>query len=156
MRGEEPNFESFMQQFGNFFGDNPPQNLDELVENLQNQIAQAQSLMDSLSPEVRQELQDLLDSLLDGATKYELAKMASYMERLYPIDRMRRRYPFSGEESISYQEAMKLMEELQKMDRLENQIKGAQVAPTLDGIDETLLKEIMGERQNGSWRLYAK
>lgn len=145
MKGEEPDFESFMREFGNFFGDNPPQNLDELIENLQNQIAQAQSLMDSLSPEVRQELQDLLDSMLDDATQYELAKMASYMERLHPIDRMRRRYPFSGEESISYQEAMKLMEELQKMDRLEDQIKGAQLAPNLDGIDEALLKEIMGE-----------
>lgn len=145
MKGEEPDFESFMRDFGNFFGDNPPQSLDELIENLQNQIAQAQSLMDSLSPEVRQELQDLLDSMLDDATQYELAKMASYMERLHPIDRMRRRYPFSGEESISYQEAMKLMEELQKMDRLEDQMKGARLAPNLDGIDEALLKEIMGE-----------
>ncbi|MFC2020295.1 VWA domain-containing protein [Chloroflexota bacterium] len=145
MRGEEPDFDSFMQQFGNFFGDNPPENLDELVENLQNQIAQAQSLMDSLPPEARQELQDLLDSMLDDATKYEMAKMASYMERLHPSDKMQRRYPFSGEESISYEEAMKLMEELQKMDRLEDQIKGAQVAPSLDGIDEALLKEVMGE-----------
>jgi uncharacterized protein with von Willebrand factor type A (vWA) domain len=145
MKGEVPDFDGFMQQFGDFFGDNPPQNLDELVENLQNQIAQAQSLMDSLPPEIRQELQDLLDSMLDGATQYELAKMASYLDRLHPIDRMRRRYPFSGEESISYQEAMKLMEELQKMDRLEDQMKGAQFAPNLDGIDETLLKEIMGE-----------
>lgn len=145
MKGEVPDFESFMRQFGDFFGDNPPQNLDELVENLQNQIAQAQSLMDSLPPEVRQELQDLLDSMLDDATQYELAKMASYLDRLSSSDRMRRRYPFSGEESISYQEAMKLMEELQKMDRLEDQMKGAQLAPNLDGIDEELLKEIMGE-----------
>jgi uncharacterized protein with von Willebrand factor type A (vWA) domain len=146
MKGEEPDFDGFMQQFGDFFGDNPPQNLDELVENLQNQIAQAQSLMDSLPPEVRKELQDLLDSMLDDATQYELAKMASYMERLHPSDRMRRRYPFSGEESISYQEAMKLMEELQKMDRLEGQMKEAQYAPNLDGINEALLKEIMGEK----------
>ncbi len=146
MKGEEPDFDGFMRQFGDFFGDNPPQNLDELVENFQNQISQAQSLMDSLSPEVRKELQDLLDSMLDDATQYELAKMASYLERLHPSDRMRRRYPFSGEESISYQEAMKLMEELQKMDRLEDQMKEAQYAPNLDGIDETLLKEIMGEK----------
>jgi uncharacterized protein with von Willebrand factor type A (vWA) domain len=145
MKGEEPDFESFMEQFGNSFGDNPPQNVDELVENLQNQIAQAQSLMASLSPEARQELQDLLDSMLDDVTKYELAKMAAYMERLNPGDRMRRRYPFSGEESISYEEAMKLMEELQKMDWLEDQIKGAQSDPSLDGIDDELLREVMGE-----------
>ena len=43
MRGEEPDFGKFMQEFGSFFGDNPPQNLDELIERLQQQIAQAQS-----------------------------------------------------------------------------------------------------------------
>jgi uncharacterized protein with von Willebrand factor type A (vWA) domain len=145
MKGEEPDLESFMQQFGNFFGDNPPENLDELIQQLQNQIAQAQSLMDSLPPEARQELQDLLDSMLDDATKYELAKMAAYMERLNPSDKTPRRYPFSGEESISYEEAMKLMEELQKMDSLEDQIKGAQIDPSLDGIDDELLKEVLGE-----------
>jgi uncharacterized protein with von Willebrand factor type A (vWA) domain len=145
MSGEEPDFESFMQQFGNFFGENPPQNLEELVKNLQNQISQGQSLMDSLSPEVRQEMQDLLDSMLDNATKYELAKMASYLERLYPSDGMQKRYPFTGEESISREEAMKLMETLQKMDSLEQQMKGAQADPSLDGIDDSLVKEIMGE-----------
>ncbi len=40
-RGEEPDFEGFMKQFGDFFGDNPPKNLDELIERLQQQIAQA-------------------------------------------------------------------------------------------------------------------
>ena len=145
MRGEEPDFDNFMQQFGNFFGDNPPRNLEELAENLQNQIARAQSLMDSLSPEVRQELQDLLDSMLDNATKYELTKMASYLERLLPGERMQKRSPFTGEESISYEEAMKLMETLQKMDTLEQQMKTAQYDPALDNIDDELLKDVMGE-----------
>ncbi|MEE8418736.1 MAG: hypothetical protein V3S02_01330, partial [Dehalococcoidales bacterium] len=144
MKGEEPDFDGFMDQFGDFFGDNPPQNLDELVENLQNQIAQAQSLMDSLSPEIREELQELLQSMLDDGTQYELAKMAANLERLYP-DEKRRRYPFSGEESVSYQEAMKLMEDLQKMDTLEQQMKDAQIEPSLDNIDEELIKEVMGE-----------
>jgi uncharacterized protein with von Willebrand factor type A (vWA) domain len=145
LNGETPDFEGFMQQFGGFFGDNPPRNLEELVETLQDQIAQAQSLMDSLSPEVRQQLQDLLDSMVDEATKYELAKMASHLERLYPNDAGRRRFPFSGAESISYREAMKLMETLQKMDRLEQQMKSSRSDPSLEDIDNDLLKEIMGE-----------
>jgi uncharacterized protein with von Willebrand factor type A (vWA) domain len=45
-RGEEPNFQGFMDQFGEFFGPDKPKNLDELIERLQNQIAQAQSLME--------------------------------------------------------------------------------------------------------------
>src|SRR4030042_1790812 len=100
MRGEEPDFDRFMQQFGDFFGDNPPRNLDELIERLQRQIAQAQSLMESLSPEIQQELQELMDSMLDNVTKQELARMASYMERLFPSDGLQQRYPFSGDESV--------------------------------------------------------
>ncbi len=146
MRGEEPDLGGFMQQFGGFFGDNPPESLDELMQNMQNQMAQAQSLMDSLPPEARQELQDLLDSMLDDATKYEMARMAAYMDRLNPQERRQRDHPFSGEESISYEEAMKLMEELQKMGWLEDQIRGAQRDPSLDSIDADLLKELMGEK----------
>ena len=67
-RGEEPDFQSFMDEFGDFFGPNPPKNLDELIEHLQNQIAQAQSLMESLSPADRRELQNLIDSMLDEST----------------------------------------------------------------------------------------
>ena len=58
---------------------------------------------------------------------------------------MQKSYPFSGEESISYEEAMKLMETLQKMDTLEQQMKGAQYDPSLEGIDDELLEEVMGE-----------
>ena len=142
LKGEKPDFQSFKQQFGDFFGD--PSDLDELIQNLQGQIAQAQSLMDSLSSETRQELQDLLDSMLDPATKEELARMASNLESLLPNDRMGRGYPFSGEESVSFDEAMKLMETLQKMETLEQQMKG-QYDPSLNNIDDELLKEVMGE-----------
>jgi uncharacterized protein with von Willebrand factor type A (vWA) domain len=145
MNGQTPDFEGFMQQFGSFFGNNPPENLEELMERLQQQMAQAQSLMESLSPETRQQLQDLLDSLLDDATKDELARMASNLERLSPGDSFPRRYPFSGEDSLSYEEAMKLMETLQKMDELDEQIRRAQYDPSLDEIDGKLLEELMGD-----------
>ena len=83
-RGEEPDFEGFMKQFGDFFGDNPPKDLDELIERLQQQMAQAQALMDSLSPADREELQDLIDSMLDESTKYEAAKMMANMDPFIP------------------------------------------------------------------------
>jgi len=144
MRGEEPDFDEFMRQFGDSFGPQPPQNLDELLEHLQNQIAQAQSLLDSLSPEDREELENVLQSMLDQSTQYELAKMAANLEALYPSDKLRKQYPFSGEESISYSEALKLMEMLQKMDKLESQLKQSQYSRSLDAVNEQLVKELMG------------
>ena len=73
LRGEEPDFEKFMQQYGQFFGPNPPQNLDELIEQMQQQMAQAQSLLESISAEDRTELENLLQSMLDEATLQEIA-----------------------------------------------------------------------------------
>jgi uncharacterized protein with von Willebrand factor type A (vWA) domain len=144
-RGEEPDFQSFMEQFGNFFGPNPPKNLDELIEYLQNQIAQAQSLMESLSPADRRELQALIDSMLDESTKYEMGKLMANLETMDPGWLIPQRYPFSGEESLSYQEALKLMEQLQKMDTLEDQFMDSRISDSLDEIDDDLLKELLGE-----------
>jgi len=144
-RGQEPDFDRFMEQFGDYFGPQPPQNLDELMERLQSQIAQAQSLLDSLSPEDREALEDVLQSMLDEGTQYELAKLAANLEALYPSDRLRKQYPFSGEESISYTEALKLMEMLQKMDKLEAQLRDSQYSRSLDVVNEQLLRELLGD-----------
>ncbi len=144
MRGQEPDFDRFLDQFGHYFGPQPPQSLDELVEHLQSQTAQAQSLLDSLSEEDRSSLENLLQSVLDEETQHELAKLAANLETLYPIDRWRRSYPFSGEESISYTEALKLMEMLQKMDKLEAQLKESQYNRSLDDVDKQLARELLG------------
>jgi uncharacterized protein with von Willebrand factor type A (vWA) domain len=144
--GKEPDFDKFMQQFGDFFGPNPPKNLDELIEQMQRQMAQAQSLLDSLSAEDRQSLENMLNSMFDEGTQFEMAKLAANLEALYPGDELRQQYRFTGEESLSYAEAMKVMEELQKMDRLQEQLNQAQRSFSLEGIDEELLKELLGEK----------
>jgi uncharacterized protein with von Willebrand factor type A (vWA) domain len=144
-RGEEPDFQGFMQQFGDFFGPDPPKNLEELIQRLQDQIAQAQSLLESLSPADRQQLQDLIDSMLDESTKYEIAKMMANLESLDPGWLEPRRYSFSGRESLSYSEALKLMEQLQKMDRLEGQFQDSRHYDSLDQIDEKLVEELLGD-----------
>ncbi len=145
LKGKTPDFDKFMREFGDFFGPNPPKDLDELIERMQQQIAQAQSLMDSLSPEDRQSLENMINSMFDESTQFEMAKLAANLEALYPSDDLRQRYRFTGEESVSYSEAMKLMEELQKMDRLQDQLSQAQRSFSLDGVDEELLKELMGD-----------
>jgi len=144
-QGQEPDFDGFMKQFGHFFGDNPPKDLDELIERLQQQIAQGQALMESLSPADRQELQDMMDSMLDESTKYEMAKMMANMESLSPGWLDTQGYSFSGNESISYTEAMKLMEHLQDMDRLEDQFLDSRFGGSMDEIDEALVKELLGD-----------
>ncbi|GCE16336.1 hypothetical protein [Dictyobacter kobayashii] len=60
--GLEPDFDSFMQKHGQYF---PGVNsLDDLIEQMQQQAAAMQGIMDNLSPEQRQELQDLMEQLM--------------------------------------------------------------------------------------------
>jgi len=145
MKGEEPDFEKFMAQFGNLFGPQPPKNLDELMERLKQQMAQAQSLLNSMSSEDREALEGVLKSVLDEGTQYEMAKLSANLQALYPTDRLHKQYPFSGEESLSYNEALRLMETLQKMDELEAQLRNSQYNRSVNTIDEKLVRELMGD-----------
>ena len=104
MAGKEPDFDQFMQQYGDLFGDNPPQSLDELVAQMQHQMGQMQSLMDSLPGEMRQQLSDLLsDKIGDPALQQSLNELAQNLEYLFPMRDLRNQYPFRGEEEIDLQ-----------------------------------------------------
>ena len=50
MQGGEPDFQQFMDKYGDIFGHQKPSNLNELIERMQRQHAAMQSLMDSLRP----------------------------------------------------------------------------------------------------------
>jgi len=146
LRGEEPDYQQFLRRFGHLLGPQPPQSLDELIEYLQEQIRQAQSLLDSMSPEDRQALEQLLESVIDDATRRELQRLSANIQALNPDFPLHQRYLFSGEEPISYTEALKLMEMLHKMDRLEAQLEDARYSRSTDAISEELVKELLGEQ----------
>ncbi|MFQ5874454.1 MAG: VWA domain-containing protein, partial [Dehalococcoidia bacterium] len=142
--GMEPDYQGFMQQYGQFFP-GAPDDLEDFIEYLQRQIAQMQSLMDSLSPEVRQSLEDLLESqLLDEELRDELAQLAANLESLFPSEEFRNLYPFEGEEQVSWSEAMRLMEKLQQMDDLEKQLEHAMRSRALEGVDAEKLRQLLG------------
>ena len=135
-------FRDFMQKYGHMF---PPgiETLDQLLEHLQRQMAQMQSLMQSLSPEARDELRRMMDELLqDDALRLELARLGAMMQQLMPPSELSERYPFFGDEPLSLQEAMGLMDRLQQMDRLESQLERGSFR--LDDVDRSLLQQMLG------------
>ncbi len=143
-RGGEPDFSSFMDKWGQFF---PGVNsLDELIEQLQQRQAQMQSMLDSMSGEQRRELMQLMQSLVqDPGLRNQLAMLAANLEELRPMDDLRRRYPFRGEESLSLDEAMQVMQDLQEMDRLERQMREAIDTADPNGVDRDMLARQLGE-----------
>jgi uncharacterized protein with von Willebrand factor type A (vWA) domain len=145
MAGREPNFDEFMQKYGDLFGDNPPQSLDELVQQMQHQMGQMQSLLDSLPGDLRQQLQDLLsDKIGDPELQQALNDLAQNLEYLYPMRDLRNQYPFRGEEEIDLQSAMRLMEQMQSIDELERQIERTQYGGDIEDIDADKLEELLG------------
>jgi uncharacterized protein with von Willebrand factor type A (vWA) domain len=58
---------------------------------------------------------------------------------------MRRQYPFQGDDSLSFAEAMRLMQELQEMDQLEKQLQRARDPNALDQIDAERVRDLLGE-----------
>ena len=151
MQGREPDFEGFMQQFGPMFGDNPPQSFDELMERMQQQLGQMQSLMESMSPEMRQELEQALSSVLDPETQRAMAEFASLMEQLMPMDDLRRQYPFLGDDSLTMEQAMELMRQLQEQDQLEEALQQAMRTGNLEEVDPEKLAELLGEEARRAW-----
>jgi uncharacterized protein with von Willebrand factor type A (vWA) domain len=146
MAGGEPDFNGFMQKYGDLFGDNPPQTLDELIEQMTSGIAAMQSLLDSLPPESRRQLQDLLmDKVADPDLQRELQELQINLDILSPSQDLQNQYPFRGDEELDLLQAMDLMGNLQDMDELERQLERTQYGGELDEIDEDKLRELLGE-----------
>ncbi len=143
MEGRTPDFNGFMERFGDMF---PPgiNSLDELLEHLQRQMAQMQSLLQSMSPEAREELHQMMDALLqDDSLRLELARLSGFMQAMMPPSELTERYPFFGEDPLSMGEAMGLMERLQQMDRLESQLERGSFRP--DDVDRSLAQQLLGD-----------
>ncbi len=141
-QGRQPDFPGFMEKHGHFF---PPgiESLDQLLEHLQRQMAQMQSLLQSMSPEARAELRQMMDELLqDDSLRLELARLAGLMQQMAPPSELSERYPFFGDEPVSMRQAMGLMDQLQQMDRLESQLQRGSFR--LDDVDPSLAESLLG------------
>lgn len=143
--GEDPDFEGFMEQYGDFFDPNRPTSLDELLEQLQKQMGAMQSLMDSMSSQMRNELQDLMQSAIDPEFMNELGELAGMMYDMFPPDAMSNEYPFMGDESMTLDQAMELMGKLQDMDQLEQQIQQVMRNGNVEDLDPDKVEEHLGE-----------
>ncbi len=146
-RGEDTqqSFEEFMQRYGDFFPENP-QTLDELLEVMAERMAAMQSMLNSMTPEQRAQLQGLAEQLLgDMDLRWQVDQLGQHLRSLFPQMGWDRRYNFEGQDPLNFGEAMELMQQLGDMDQLENLLRGATSPGALAEADIDKVRDLLGD-----------
>jgi len=143
--GEDPQFEEFMKQFGDFFPENP-QSLDELLEAMAQRMAQAQAMLNSMTPEQRSQLQQLSEQLLeDMDLRWQMDQLSQNLQSMFPQAGWQKSYDFSGQEPMGFQQAMQSMQDLADLDQLENLMKNASNPAVLAEADMDRVRDLLGD-----------
>ncbi|HEU0242886.1 MAG TPA: VWA domain-containing protein [Candidatus Limnocylindrales bacterium] len=138
----QPDVDAFLARHGAFFPG--ARSLDDVIEQLADRMAAMQSLMRSLSPEQRAELQDTLDALLrDDRLKWDLAQLASNLDQVLPGG-LGERIRFTGDQPMGLDAALDQLGRLQALDRLEAQLDGAGGPGDLGSIDRGDVADLLG------------
>lgn len=142
---EDPQFEEFMKQFGDFFPENP-QSLDELLEAMAQRMAQAQAMLNSMTPEQRAQLQQLSEQLLeDMDLRWQMDQLSQNLQSMFPQAGWQKSYDFSGQEPMGFQQAMQSMQDLADLDQLENLMKNASNPAVLAEADMDRVRDLLGD-----------
>ncbi len=146
LSGREPDISEFMAKWGHNF---PPgiETFDQLMDHLQAQMAQMQALLNSMSPEQRRELEQLMDELLrDNRIQMDMAQMAALMEQLRPgsLSNVGRHF-MGGDEPLSLEEALRVMGDLNGLDGLEEQLIKALRTNDPTAMDPEAMGRLLGQ-----------
>jgi uncharacterized protein with von Willebrand factor type A (vWA) domain len=82
--------------------------------------------------------------LQDERLEAQMRQLAMNLSEFLPLDEMARRYPFQGDEEVSMQEAMRLLDEMQEMDDLERELRGVRALEDLDQVDRERVERLLG------------
>jgi uncharacterized protein with von Willebrand factor type A (vWA) domain len=144
-RGEEPDFDGFMERYGDLFPENP-QTLDELLEAIAARMAAMQAMLNSMTPEQRAQLQQLSDELMeDMDLQWQMQQLGENLRNAFPSMGWDSSYKFNGDESLGWSGAQDLLQELGDLDRLEQLLKGAQNPGALAEVDVERARELLGD-----------
>ncbi len=139
------NYEDFLKKWGAMFPD-APATFDEFLAQLAAQMARMDSLMQSLSPEMRHQLEEMISSTFnDPELQAQLAELMGGLELLSDRRHLGQRYSFFGNEQLPFDEAMGVMDRLQSIEELERGLRGMYRGEPLDSVTEEALRDVLGD-----------
>ena len=138
-------FAEFMDKHGEFFPEQP-ETVEELIDALARRQAAAQRMMNSLSPEQREQLAQLMQQALsDADLASEMAQLSDNLRALRPgLDRSSPTGMGQGGQPLGYGEAVEAVAELADLEALSQQLSQDNPGSTLDDVDVDLLEKRLG------------
>ena len=144
-RGEHTQeaFDRFMAEHGEFFPSSP-ETLEELVDDLARRAAAQQRLMDSLTPQQRQELGELMQGAMDLDLQAQMAQLGDLLRNARPDLPWGGRERMRGEQGMGMGDATTALEELADLDDLEAALGQDYPGASLDDVDEAAVQRALG------------
>jgi uncharacterized protein with von Willebrand factor type A (vWA) domain len=143
-RGEDVDFEGFMQRYGDMFPENP-RSLDELLEALARRMAAMSRLLAALSPDQRAEIAELAQSVLgDLDLAFQVDSLTRSLQELMPDLPWDEAPPGWGEGDMPMSAAVDAVERLGQLEELEHALAGDYPGATIADIDESKLLDALG------------
>ncbi len=141
--GGDPDVREFLAKHGQFFPG--AQSFDDIIDQLAARMAAMQSLLRSMTPEQRAELESMMDALLrDDRLLVDLAQLASNLDLLLPGG-LGERVLFGGDEPLGLEGALAQIERLAAMDRLEDALSDVEGPGDLASLDRDEVRDLLGD-----------
>ncbi len=146
-RGEdtEADFQEFMAQHGGFFPENP-QSVEELIDALAKRAAAAQRLLQSMSPEQREELMQLSAQAFGSPDLMaQLDQLDSSLRALRPGEDWTGSERFEGQEGLGLGDGTGVLQDIAELDGLAEQLSQSYNGSNLGDLDLDALARQLGQ-----------
>lgn len=145
-RGDDTSeqFQEFMDKHGDFFPENP-QNVDELIDALAERAAAGQRMMNSMTPEQRQELMELSQQAFGSPALMDaLGQLDDNLRALRPGEDWSGSESFDGDQGLGLGDGTGALQDLAELDALSEQLSQSYGGARMDDVDLDALARQLG------------
>jgi uncharacterized protein with von Willebrand factor type A (vWA) domain len=141
MEGGEPDFEAFQRQYPELAGG--AKDWDDLLRQLAQGMSAMQSLWQSMSPEMRDQLEGMLGAAFnDPGLQSAMSDLAETLSQLMPMNGYD--HAVSGDDPMTLAEALGLMDEMNQLSDMEDTVRSARAAEDLEALNADDVEKLAG------------
>lgn len=157
-RGEDTpgDFDEFMAKHGQYFPENPS-NVDELIDALAQRAAAAQRMLNSMTPEQREELLQLSAQAFGSPELMaQLGQLDANLQALRPGEDWSGSERFDGSDGLGLGDGTGVLQDLAELDALAEQLGQGYGGARMEDIDLDALARQLGDEAAASARTLAE